>query len=120
MNTTLWFNDETNEWVEVELDESGLPLTPDRISEIESLRQKMERIAASKPPGPFWEYDFETEEWFKSYPKMIYPMPYPLTDSWTQGEDGMWYAPVPPPPPAENGIYNWNEDTMSWDFLEIT
>jgi hypothetical protein len=43
----------------------------------------------------------------------IAPQPYP---SWTLDENFDWQAPTPMP--NDEGIYNWNESTLSWDTAE--
>ena len=44
----------------------------------------------------------------------IPPQPY---NSWTLNEDTcLWEAPIEHP--TDDGMYNWNEDTLSWD--EVT
>jgi hypothetical protein len=43
----------------------------------------------------------------------IVPQPYP---SWTLDENFDWQAPTPYP--AGDGIYIWNELTLSWDTAE--
>lgn len=43
----------------------------------------------------------------------IVPQPYP---SWTLDENFDWQAPTPRP--EDDGIYNWNESTLSWDLAE--
>ena len=43
----------------------------------------------------------------------IAPKPYP---SWTLDEDAQWQAPSPYP--EDEGIYTWNESTLSWDLIE--
>ena len=41
------------------------------------------------------------------------PQPYP---SWTLNEDScIWEAPVAHPEVTDGTIYNWNEETQSWD-----
>jgi hypothetical protein len=45
----------------------------------------------------------------------IPPKPY---NSWTLNENtGLWDAPVPKP--QNNNVYDWNEDTQSWDLVRI-
>ena len=42
-------------------------------------------------------------------------LPSPPYPSWSLDEDSCtWKAPIPKP---EDGDYNWNEDTQSWDFV---
>ena len=43
----------------------------------------------------------------------IAPQPYP---SWTLDENFDWQAPTPMP--NDEGIYTWNESTLSWDTAE--
>jgi hypothetical protein len=43
----------------------------------------------------------------------IEPQPYP---SWTLDENFDWQAPTPKP--EDDGIYTWNESTLSWDTAE--
>ena len=43
----------------------------------------------------------------------ISPQPYP---SWTLDENFDWQAPTPKP--EGDGIYAWNESTLSWDEVE--
>jgi hypothetical protein len=43
----------------------------------------------------------------------IAPQPYP---SWTLDENFDWQAPTPKP--EDDGIYTWNELTLSWDPAE--
>jgi len=43
----------------------------------------------------------------------IAPQPYP---SWTLDENFDWQAPTPKP--EDDGIYTWNESTLSWDTAE--
>jgi hypothetical protein len=43
----------------------------------------------------------------------IVPQPYP---SWTLDENFDWQAPMPYP--TGDGIYTWNESTLSWDTAE--
>jgi hypothetical protein len=43
----------------------------------------------------------------------IVPQPYP---SWTLDENFDWQAPTPRP--NDDGIYIWNESTLSWDTAE--
>jgi hypothetical protein len=43
----------------------------------------------------------------------IVPQPYP---SWTLDENFDWQAPTPYP--TGDGIYTWNESTLSWDTAE--
>ena len=43
----------------------------------------------------------------------IVPQPYP---SWTLDENFDWQAPTPYP--TGDGIYTWNELTLSWDLAE--
>ena len=43
----------------------------------------------------------------------IVPQPYP---SWTLDENFDWQAPTPKP--EDDGIYTWNELTLSWDPVE--
>jgi hypothetical protein len=43
----------------------------------------------------------------------IVPKPYP---SWTLDENFDWQAPTPYP--TGDGIYTWNESTLSWDPAE--
>jgi hypothetical protein len=43
----------------------------------------------------------------------IVPQPYP---SWTLDENFDWQAPTPRP--EGDGIYTWNESTLSWDLAE--
>jgi hypothetical protein len=43
----------------------------------------------------------------------IAPKPY---SSWTLDEDAQWQAPTPYP--EDDGIYTWNESTLSWDLVE--
>ena len=40
------------------------------------------------------------------------PQPY---GSWTLTSNWVWEAPIPYP--DDGNIYNWNEDTQSWDLL---
>lgn len=45
----------------------------------------------------------------------IPPKPYP---SWLLDEDTcLWNAPVPRP--TDEKLYNWNEDTQTWDVVEL-
>lgn len=47
----------------------------------------------------------------------IAPKPFP---SWLLDEDTcLWQAPIPYPGDAEN-VYTWNEQTQSWDLIQIT
>jgi hypothetical protein len=43
----------------------------------------------------------------------IVPQPYP---SWTLDENFDWQAPMPYP--TGDGLYTWNESTLSWDLAE--
>ena len=43
----------------------------------------------------------------------IVPQPYP---SWTLDENFDWQPPTPYP--TGDGIYTWNESTLSWDLAE--
>ena len=43
----------------------------------------------------------------------IVPQPYL---SWTLDKNFDWQAPTPYP--EDDGIYNWNESTLSWDLAE--
>ena len=43
----------------------------------------------------------------------IVPQPY---SSWTLDENFDWQAPTPKP--EDDGIYTWNESTLSWDLAE--
>lgn len=50
----------------------------------------------------------------KTRDAFIPPQPYP---SWTMNEDTcLWDPPVPYP--EDGQMYNWNEETQSWDLLE--
>lgn len=40
------------------------------------------------------------------------PQPYA---SWTMASDGAYW--VPPTPRPEDGAYQWNEDTISWELV---
>ena len=40
----------------------------------------------------------------------VSPQPFP---SWTLDADANWQAPTPMP--TDGKLYNWNEDTQSWD-----
>ncbi len=43
------------------------------------------------------------------------PQPYP---SWTLNEDTCWWE-APVSKPDEGNPYEWNEDTLSWDSVEL-
>jgi hypothetical protein len=46
----------------------------------------------------------------------IPPKPYP---SWLLSEDTcQWEAPIAYP--SDGGMYSWNEETLSWDIVEIS
>ena len=50
----------------------------------------------------------------KTRDAFIPPQPYP---SWTLNEETcLWDSPVPYPDDGQ--IYNWNEETQTWDLLE--
>ena len=50
----------------------------------------------------------------KTRDAFIPPQPYP---SWTLNEETcLWDSPVPYP--EDGQIYNWNEETQTWDLLE--
>ena len=49
------------------------------------------------------------DTWDKVNEVFISPRPYP---SWTLGAGFIWNAPTPPP--IDNKIYIWKEDTLSW------
>ena len=56
--------------------------------------------------GIGFTYDPENDVFYR-------PKPY---DSWILNETTwMWEAPIPYP--DDGNIYNWNEDTQSWDLL---
>jgi hypothetical protein len=42
------------------------------------------------------------------------PQPYP---SWTLNADAQWQAPTPYP--ADEKLYSWNEETLSWDEVIV-
>ena len=42
------------------------------------------------------------------------PQPYP---SWTLNDQCIWQPPVPKP--DDGGAYTWNEETQTWDTVEV-
>ena len=47
----------------------------------------------------------------------IPPKPFP---SWVLDEDTCWWtAPVAQPAPQEGIVYSWNEETQSWDSVQL-
>lgn len=54
------------------------------------------------------------DAYLPEYDVFVIPKPF---ESWTLNTDTfIWEPPVPYP--EDGGIYNWNEDTQSWDLLE--
>lgn len=58
------------------------------------------------PAGPGMTYDPTADVFY-------YPQPHP---SWSLDENWEWQAPIPYP--GDNGLYDWDEDTLSW--VEVT
>ena len=54
-------------------------------------------------------YDNERDAFYE-------PQPYP---SWTLDETTCFWSP-PVPYPADGDLYEWNEDTQTWDALPVT
>tara|TARA_B100000945_G_scaffold221637_1_gene179003 strand:+ start:97 stop:426 length:330 start_codon:yes stop_codon:yes gene_type:complete len=46
--------------------------------------------------------------------KFSTPQPYP---SWTLDDQCIWQPPVPKP--DDEGSYTWNEETQTWDTVEV-
>ncbi|MAZ58548.1 MAG: hypothetical protein CMP56_03980 [Flavobacteriales bacterium] len=46
--------------------------------------------------------------------KFSSPQPYP---SWTLDDQCIWQPPVPKP--DDEGSYTWNEETQTWDTVEV-
>ena len=46
--------------------------------------------------------------------KFSSPQPYP---SWTLDDQCIWQPPVPKP--DDEGSYTWNEETQTWDNVEV-
>jgi hypothetical protein len=44
----------------------------------------------------------------------IAPQPFP---SWSLDDNSDWQAPTPMP--EDDNMYSWNEDTQSWDLVEL-
>jgi hypothetical protein len=57
--------------------------------------------------GTNWHYDRDADAFYS-------PQPYP---SWTLNTSTyLWEAPVARP--TDDGIYDWNEETQTWDAVE--
>lgn len=107
-----YFDEQSGEWVSVPMDELGFPLTPERLASIEQAHMDYEALqeltraldaelrAAMPPPQP---------------PS---PSPVPMFPSWVEGEDGLWYAPVPYPSESEPRRFMWDELDGAWIDME--
>lgn len=61
------------------------------------------------PKSPGYVYD-------PSLDVLIEPSPYP---SWVLDENAYWQAPVPKPDDEEGFVFTWNEETQTWDKIQI-
>lgn len=121
---------ETDSWEPVELNEIGLPVqqesnpvessmeqpepTEEQVAENESCAEKAKRIPA--PIGTISAvFDCESETWVTSpsiTTREFYSSFEQEWPSWTQGDNGKWYAPIDPP--SEPGPYAWDEIDQKW------
>jgi len=96
MNTTNIFNEETNQWETIEVDDYGFPLTEERIKQLEEIENVVveENVILKENiiPG---RTSFQ------------------FADSWVQKEDGWWYSPVEYPS-LYLGEYIWDELEGEW------
>jgi hypothetical protein len=120
MNTTKYYNETDKEWQDIEVDEIGLPLTPERLEEMELIKVQQEVIenemqSFNIPERPFDQpyanfYNAISGVWETLFPS---PSQNQEWDSWTQREDGLWYAPVNYPSEIP-GEYIWDELELGW------
>ena len=52
----------------------------------------------------------------EQFDAIIEPSPFP---SWSLDDNGYWQAPVPKPADEEGFVFSWNEETQTWDKIEI-
>lgn len=59
------------------------------------------------------QYAFAGCKYDNARDEFVLPQPY---SSWTLDDNNDWQPPIPKP---ENGLYEWNESTQSWNELDF-